>query len=209
MRKVCVSDPPYGATDLHWDIPPLDMILGISRQVDALVLTCNHAFLGDLMRLGMPQKFHDLIVWNKTPHRTWVSWGKPLRSMELISFWGQGSDFDFRQSLSPNAPYALNRRGATQHGGKAIAKKEQTVSYPMWEQVWGDIIPVPKKEKIHPTQKPLELLRRMVQISTQGKAPTVVIDPFCGTDTTGRACQELGVKYQGSDSGGWLIPSGV
>jgi len=45
----------------------------------------------------------------------------------------------------------------------------------------------------HPTQKPLDLLRRIVIASTNDNA--IVLDPFCGSGTTALAC-----KYTGNRS---------
>lgn len=47
----------------------------------------------------------------------------------------------------------------------------------------------------HPTQKPLELVRRLVQaFSYPGDS---VLDPFVGSGTTMVACRELGRKCTG------------
>lgn len=45
----------------------------------------------------------------------------------------------------------------------------------------------------HPTQKPEELLARMVQLST--REGELVLDPMAGTGTTGVVAQELGRKF--------------
>ena len=42
----------------------------------------------------------------------------------------------------------------------------------------------------HPTQKPLDILKRVVLASTNEN--NVVLDPFCGSGTTGVACARLG-----------------
>lgn len=58
--------------------------------------------------------------------------------------------------------------------------------------VWS-IYPPKKYEKTfgkHPTQKPLELLRRVILAST--KKGDVVLDPFTGSSTTGIACELVG-----------------
>jgi site-specific DNA-methyltransferase (adenine-specific) len=47
--------------------------------------------------------------------------------------------------------------------------------------------------KLHSTQKPLEMLERIVAISS--KMGDVVLDPFGGTMTTGAAAKKLGRKY--------------
>ena len=49
----------------------------------------------------------------------------------------------------------------------------------------------------HPTQKPIELLRRIILASTQ--EGDLVIDPFCGSSTTGVAAVMLGRKYVGME----------
>jgi len=49
----------------------------------------------------------------------------------------------------------------------------------------------------HPTQKPLELLKRIILASTE--AGSLVLDPFCGSSTTGVACALLGRRYVGID----------
>lgn len=46
---------------------------------------------------------------------------------------------------------------------------------------------------IHPTQKPVELVRRMVQLSTL--PGELILDPMAGTGTTGAAAQELGRRF--------------
>lgn len=58
-----------------------------------------------------------------------------------------------------------------------------------------------QKEKIygkHPTQKPLYLLQRIILAST--KENDVVLDPFCGSSTTGVACKVLNRNFIGIDN---------
>ncbi len=65
--------------------------------------------------------------------------------------------------------------------------------------VWS-IPTTPKREKVfgnHPTQKPLELLKRLIALCTlEGD---LVLDPFCGSGTTGVACVLLGRNFIGID----------
>jgi site-specific DNA-methyltransferase (adenine-specific) len=65
--------------------------------------------------------------------------------------------------------------------------------------VWS-IPTTPKREKLygeHPTQKPLELLLRLVAMCTNEN--DLVVDPFCGSGTTGVACTILGRRFIGID----------
>ncbi len=70
---------------------------------------------------------------------------------------------------------------------------------PESESVWT--IGTPKKdEKIygkHPTQKPLELLKRIVLASTN--KGNIILDPFTGSSTTGIASVMHGRKFLGID----------
>ena len=68
------------------------------------------------------------------------------------------------------------------------------------KDVWSGSL-IQKKEKTegyHPTQKPLYLLERIIQASTsEGE---LILDPFCGSSTTGVAAKRLGRKYIGIDN---------
>lgn len=66
--------------------------------------------------------------------------------------------------------------------------------------VWAINTP-PKDEKKfgkHPTQKPLDLLRRIIIASTDPK--DLILDPFTGSSTTGLAAVELGRRFIGIDN---------
>jgi DNA modification methylase len=66
--------------------------------------------------------------------------------------------------------------------------------------VWDDIGPVQAaaRERIgFPTQKPLELLKRIVEISTEPN--DIVLDGFCGCGTAIIAAQSLGRQWVGID----------
>ncbi|MBI4233647.1 MAG: site-specific DNA-methyltransferase [Chloroflexi bacterium] len=59
---------------------------------------------------------------------------------------------------------------------------------------WHTIVPTNSKEKTgYPTQKPLGILKRMVQASSN--PGDVVLDFFAGSGTTGAACLPLGRRF--------------
>jgi site-specific DNA-methyltransferase (adenine-specific) len=65
------------------------------------------------------------------------------------------------------------------------------------KSVWS-ILPPRKDEKLlgkHPTQKPVELLERIVLAAS--RPGDVVLDPFSGSGTTGIAARRLGRRYIG------------
>jgi len=65
--------------------------------------------------------------------------------------------------------------------------------------VWSMGTPKPSEKKFgkHPTQKPLDLLRRIVLASTN--KGDIVLDPFAGSSTTGVAAVQNGRKFIGID----------
>jgi site-specific DNA-methyltransferase (adenine-specific) len=66
-------------------------------------------------------------------------------------------------------------------------------------RLWSQLSPR-RSEKIfggHPTQKPLALLERIVECSSG--PGSLVLDPFCGSGTTGVACLRLGRQFVGMD----------
>ena len=54
------------------------------------------------------------------------------------------------------------------------------------------------KKKLHPTQKPLELVKRLMLLSSNES--DAVLDPFMGSGTTCIAALMLGRKYVGMDN---------
>ena len=68
------------------------------------------------------------------------------------------------------------------------------------KDVWTGPLTPPNEKTYgkHPTQKPLYVLERIILASS--KKGDVVLDPFCGSSTTGVAAKQLGREYIGIDS---------
>ena len=66
--------------------------------------------------------------------------------------------------------------------------------------VWAIGTPKPEEKKFgkHPTQKPLDLLRRITAASTN--KGNIILDPFTGSSTTGLAAVVNGRKFIGIDT---------
>jgi adenine specific DNA methylase Mod len=85
-------------------------------------------------------------------------------------------------------------------GWPAYKRYLDEVKGTLLQDVWTDIPPINAKaaERLHyPTQKPLPLLERIIQASTnEGE---VVLDPFCGCGTTIEAADNLRRLWLGID----------
>jgi DNA modification methylase len=62
--------------------------------------------------------------------------------------------------------------------------------------VWSDIN-FYKEKRYHPTQKPLQLIERLIKASSDEE--TTVLDPFIGAGSTALACLNLNRNYIGID----------
>jgi len=144
-----------------------------------------------------------------------------LHNIFQVGFGLQYLDFKIMNDITwfkPNAPPNLScRYFAHSHETIIWAKKDKkakhkfnykimkeyddkiTPSGKQMRSVWH--IPLtPQKEKQegkHPTQKPKELLKRII-LAASDKGD-VVLDPFNGSGTTGVVAKELGRKYIGID----------
>lgn len=88
-------------------------------------------------------------------------------------------------------------------------KKKYFFNYPLMKEinggkqmkdVWSGAL-TPKKEKVfgkHPTQKPKYLLERIILASS--KEGDMVLDPFCGSGTTGEVAIRNGRNFIGIDN---------
>jgi len=68
------------------------------------------------------------------------------------------------------------------------------------KDVWAGPLTPAKEKKLgkHPTQKPLYLLERIITASTL--PGDLVLDPFCGSSSTGVAAKRLGRRFIGIDN---------
>ena len=67
------------------------------------------------------------------------------------------------------------------------------------KDVWTTSLTKPSEKKCgkHPTQKPLEILNRIILASTNEN--DLILDPFCGSSTTGISAIKLNRRYIGID----------
>lgn len=76
-----------------------------------------------------------------------------------------------------------------ENGNKILGSGHMVFNWFYWERDGKDI------PKIHPAQKPVALLKRLIEIFTD--PGDVVIDPCFGSGSTGRACIETGRSFYG------------
>lgn len=73
-----------------------------------------------------------------------------------------------------------------------LVKGRHKIRGKRWPNVWP-FPRVPHTQLLHPAQKPIELLERAILASTDDGG--LVVDPMCGSGSTGVACQRTGRKF--------------
>ena len=99
-------------------------------------------------------------------------------------------------------PVPLNSRVTYLSNSREIAVVAVKGSKPVFNRKYHSGVftyPIPrhKGEKIHPTQKPLDLFKELVEIHSLPGG--VVLDPFLGSGTTAVAALQTGRKFLGCD----------
>jgi site-specific DNA-methyltransferase (adenine-specific) len=187
-----IVDPPYGITSEAWDKKDKFELLNFTRRWLNLVLQklkptgrlfvfWSREYLFDLKPLldeiksEYPLNFGGLIVWNFRNVLT-----VPNNRKEFKITWEP--IFYFYGLEAPE----LNRPDSELSGEK-------------WNNIDSDVwtFAIPQSnfsdKKIHPAQKPLDLYKHIINIST--KANDLILDPFAGSGTTGHAAYELGREF--------------
>lgn len=123
-------------------------------------------------------KILNVVTWAKTNPPPNISCRYFTYSTEFV-IWARKSD--------KKAHYFNYELMKLINGGKQMTDVWNLPAIAVWEKSCGK----------HPTQKPLALLSRIIMASTQ--QGEWVLDPFCGSSTTGIAANLLGRRFLGID----------
>lgn len=161
--------------------------------------TANHIIRAILDELFGRENFRSEIIWS---YKRWSNSKSGLLPAHQNIYWySKTNSFKFnrifnRYSESTNVDQILQRRARDAHG-KSVYQRDENgevvldddkVGVPL-SDVWEIPYLNPKaKERVgYPTQKPILLLERIIEISTD--PGDFVLDPFCGSGTTLVAAQ--------------------
>lgn len=171
-----VTDPPYGQAyqsnqrgerhrALAGDGSPEEaraLLDAVTPDLVRVLRRTRHLWTFGLMPAHklLPERAQTDVVWNK----------ERMTGGDLTSAWGRSHEPIY---LSVRAADATNAR----NGAGSLAARLRR----------GSVITVPRahSSKRHPTEKPVELVRQLVESSTT--VGEVVLDPFAGSGSTGVA----------------------
>ena len=159
--------------------------------------TMSHALKLVLDSIFGQENFRNEIIWHYTGggrSKTYFS-----KKHDIILWYSKGAKFTFNID-AVRIPYAEGsgyaKSGIKAKSGKVY--KPNPLGTPV-DDVWDIPIinPLSDERTGYPTQKPLELLRRIVRASSN--RGDLVLDPFCGCATTCIASEDEGREWIGID----------
>ena len=191
-RKVdaIICDPPYLINYADWDrefnMPlAIDMCYEIIKENGNIILFQGWSNVAKTKKL-LDQKFQiqNWIIWNRIKGRGAKK--NLVSTREDILWYCKGNDPTYKKIYS-NIP---KKTGGL---GKKNGQPNRALT-----NVWYDISPIvpwSKERNGHPSQKPLQLMERCVEIWT--KEGDTILDFAMGSGTTGVAAVNAGRKFIG------------
>jgi site-specific DNA-methyltransferase (adenine-specific) len=211
FRDVWASHEEY----LEWIRLRLQEVWRVLKPTGSVFLHCDwHA--SHLLRIVLdeifrPDQFRSEIIW------CYKRWTNTLRKFQpahqTIYFYSKTDRYTFNlfyedYSLTTNIDQIWQKRGRDKNGKCITVTGEDGDYVPLGEEKpgvpWRDVWEIPylnpraKERTGWPTQKPLELLRRIILACTE--EGDLVLDPVCGSGTTLVAAKALGRQWIGIDS---------
>ena len=151
-----------------------------------------------------PSQFQNEVIWR---YRRWPAKQRRFQKMHdvILMYWNGKSVGAFNQLYEELAPSTVETWGTKAQVAdfssgrrKPSQTEDESPGAPM-SDVWniGIIAPIAKERLGYPTQKPLKLLKRIIEASSN--PGDLVLDPFCGCGTTIEAAHQLDRRWVGID----------
>lgn len=206
--QLILCDLPYNVTGLKWDCL-LNMqelwkhYERIIKPNGAIVLTAMQPFTTELI-ISNKKMFKYTWVWNKVkPGNFLTAKLKPMQNHEDIVIFSKANTANCNKNNMLYIPQLEKREKARKYKKEAdsdiYARKNTTsIEYTTDFKYPKSILEISnanQKNKLHPTQKPLELMKYLIK--TYSNEDDVVMDNCMGSNTTGLACKELNRQYIG------------
>lgn len=204
VNLIC-ADLPYGSVKCDWDKRlPVDRMWAEFKRVlspaGVVALNADFRFAVELY-LGNPRWFRYDIVWRKTRAAGFLdAKHRPMRSHELLLVFSRIGRSTYRPQMRPGAPSSGGVAGdpSTIYDIKGTPGRRRRVAvdrYPISVIEFGNR---PKAAKLHPTQKPDDLLDWTIR--TYSNPGDLVLDPTMGSGTTGVSAIANGRRFIGIEA---------
>lgn len=150
----------------------------------AIMICCSLHNVGEVIMVlkELNYKPLNIITWRKPNAMPNITKRMLTHSTEFIVWFSKGKQWTFNYEKMKKYNY-----------GKQLRDVWDFPSCQGPERIKGK-----DGRSAHPTQKPLKLFRRLVEMST--KEGDLIVDPFIGSGTTAIASEELGRRWIGIDN---------
>ena len=214
-KKEFSFDDRWGSSEgyAHFLFERIKLMHQLLRDDGSIFVHCDksgeHIIRAVLDKVFGEKNFQSEIIWS---YKRWSNSRKGLLpTHQNIYFYSKTKDFKFNTVFTPysettNVDQILQRRtrdadnksiyDTDKEGNVLLGDKKKGVPL---NDVWDIPYLNPKaKERVgYPTQKPLLLLERIIELTTDES--DIVLDPFCGSGTTCVAAKLLNRNYIGID----------
>lgn len=198
--QLILADLPYGTTKCAWDsIIPFEELWKQYKRIikpnGAIVLFCSQPFTSALI-MSNPNDFKYCWTWDKVkPNGHLVAKIRPMQRTEDIAVFGLGKIKYNPQMTKRDKPKKSKEYSRTEiMGGEQTNFDERTLNekYPQSVLEFSNASQV---NKLHPTQKPLELMKYLIK--TYSNENDMVLDNTMGVGTTCLGAKELNRSFIG------------
>jgi site-specific DNA-methyltransferase (adenine-specific) len=219
--QLVFADPPYNVGKADWDrfdteTAYLDWVVDWVRRAGELLADEGSLFvmgfsegLADVKyRLSRECGWHDSLRWLVWSYRNKPQMGETefTRSHESVLWLRKSDEYRFRMDRV-RIPYNDHTEEYPEREQGRSSKFGDEAGYEWDPDVDGakprDVIDVPTVNNAsdertdHPTQKPEELLRKLVWATTD--RGDLIVDPFGGSGTTYAVAEQLGRRWAGTE----------
>jgi site-specific DNA-methyltransferase (adenine-specific) len=215
LKHIALQRPDF-ASYLYYMMERLQLCHKILKQTGSIYLHCDEKashylkmIMDEIFDVGC---FRRELIWNtaslnvagyKTKANNWI------RAHDIIFYYTKTSNYIFKKEYTPHSVEFNNKnyKYSDDKGLYRITRRGNKVYFnddkgePIID-VWNDIlsfnyVKAAKESVGYPTQKPLALLKRIINASSN--EGDFVLDPFCGCGTCIVAAGELNRQWVGID----------
>lgn len=199
-----LSDLPYGTTRCRWDAPInlqelWEQYRRVVKENGAIALFSAQPFTTELISSNKAMYRYEWI-WRKTQPSGFMNAKKmPLRTHENIEIF-----YRKPPTYNPQMTHGHQRKTATAYGTResdgssCYGREERNYTYDSTDRYPVDVLQYStgdKAKRLHPTQKPVDLLEYLVKTYTN--PGETVLDNCMGAGSTGVACLNTGREFVG------------
>ncbi|MEK6873483.1 MAG: site-specific DNA-methyltransferase [Nanoarchaeota archaeon] len=154
-----------------------------------ILICCSHHNIGEVIIAlkELDYKPLNIITWRKPNAMPNITKRMLTHSTEFIVWYAKGRNWTFNYDKMKKYNY-----------GKQLRDVWDFPSCQGPERIKGK-----DGRAAHPTQKPLKLFRRLIEMASNENQ--VILDPFMGSGTTAVAAEDLGRKWIGIDNNSMYI----